>query len=201
MIQRGLNDGEVGQLAAAGFTPALATAVAREALTMRWLFLRRGHSGIWATAASVLVAAGALVASLRFGGLGWLIGLAVSAFPVVQYAPDLEAWSLKRREPARYAARRLAIMAVIAQRTWSVEPSKQAQKLQGLAEGLDRLAHPHTQLRLLARAMDEGDDGAAGADRKSTGSGDGFGATLRFGFIILAIAVIIVTLALGARPF
>lgn len=200
MFQRGLNDGEIAQLVAAGFMPALATAVAREALTMRWLFLRRGHSGFWATAASLLVAAGAFVASLRFGGLGWLIGLAVSAFPVVQYAPDLEAWSLKRSEPARYAARKLAIMAVIAQRTWSVEPSKQAQKLQELADGLDLLAHPHTQLRLLARALDD-ESASKRETRKAVASSDGMRAALLFGVAALAVVVIILTLALGARPF
>jgi len=200
MITRGLTDEEIAQLTAAGFIPALARAVAREALTMRWLFLRRGLSGFWAVTAGILVVVAAYIASWRLGGFGWLIGLAVSLLPVVQFAPHLEAWSLKRIDPLRFAGRTLAIMAVAAQRNPNPESNAQLGKLRILAESLDTLSHPHTQLRLLARSMDN-DAAGARTDGGAAGAGDGFGASLLFGLFILAVTVIFITLALGARPF
>lgn len=200
MITKGLTDEEIGQLAAAGFAPGVVEAVAREALTMRWLFLRRGLPGFWAGTAGILIVIGAYFASWRFGDFGWLIGLVVSVLPFVQYAPHLEAWSQKRSDPVRYAARRLAIMAVIAQRNPKLETNAPMRELHNLPERLDPLAHPHTQLRLIARAMD--DDALSEREaRKTVASSDGVRATLVFGLVVLAVVVIIVTLALGARPF
>ncbi len=200
MITKGLTDEEIARLTGAGFTPALARAVAREAQTLRWLFLRRGVSGVWAAAVGIIVVVGAFFASWWFSDFGWLVTLAFSWLPVVQYAPHLEALSLKRSDPVRYAARTLAIMAVIAQRNPKAESNPQLGKLRTFAGGLDPLAHPHTQLRLLARALDE-NTSSERAPRKTVASSDGMRAALLFGVVMLAVVVIILTLALGARPF
>ncbi|MBI1264316.1 MAG: hypothetical protein GC187_06245 [Alphaproteobacteria bacterium] len=200
MITLGLKDREILRLIDAGFTLALARAVWREAQTMRWLFLRRGMSGPWASFGVVAVGVVAFFATLRVSDIAWLIGAAGSVVPMVQYAPHLEAWSLKGNDPARYAARTLAILAVAAARADGEGASQQADRLQTLAQGVDPLAHPHTQLRLIARAMD-----AAAAskrdNRKAVASSDGMRAALLFGLSVLAVILIIVTLALGARPF
>ncbi len=200
MIKRGLTDEEIAQLTAAGFTPALATTVAREALTMRWLFLRRGVSGLWAVAAAIVIGIAIFIVSWQVEDIAWLIAVAGSLLSFVQYTPHLEAWSLKDTAPPRFAARTLAIMAVIAQRNPKAETNPQLRKLRTLAEGLDPLAHPHTQLRLLAQALDD-ESASERAVRKTVASSDGVRATLVFGLVVLAVTVIILTLALGARPF
>lgn len=200
MITLGLTDEEIAQLTAAGFTPALARAVSREAQTMRWLFLRRGVSGLWAAAAAIVIGIAIFFVSSQVEDIAWLIAVAGSLLSFVQYTPHLEAWSLKDTAPPRFAARTLAIMAVIAQRNPKAETNPQLRKLRALAEGLDPLAHPHTQLRLLARALD--DESAREREaRKMIASSDGMRATLVFGLVVLAVTVIILTLALGARPF
>ncbi|KAA5803750.1 hypothetical protein F1654_08090 [Alkalicaulis satelles] len=203
MFQRGLNDGEIAQLVAAGFSSALATAVAREALTMRWLSLRRGVSGVWAAVTAALIGLALFLISMQSAALGVLIAVAGSILSFVQYAPHLEAWRLKHSNPVRFAGRTLAIMAVIAQRNPNPETNPQLRQLQTLAEGLDPLMHPHSQLRGLARAMET--ESASEADAgKSVSQASGLysvAGALRLGLIILAISAIIVLLALGARPF
>lgn len=200
MITKGLTDREILRLIDAGFTLALARAVWREALTLRWLFLRRGLSGLWAWLGVAAAGVLAIFATWRMSDIAWLIGAAGSLVSLVQYAPHLEAWSLKGSDPARYAARTLAVVAVAAARADGAGASQHAGKLRVWAQGLDPLAHPHTQLRLLARAMNA-DSASEREARKKIASSDGMRAALLFGVAVLAVIVIIMTLALGARPF
>ena len=115
MAFSGLTEAEQGRLHAAGFHPRFVEVVADEAATMRLLWLRRLRgSGL---AAGVAVVAGVAAGAVQVldGALFWIATVLVSFLgALIGLAPWLEVRLLRQHEPVRWAARRLALLAVSA---------------------------------------------------------------------------------------
>lgn len=156
MVERGLRSQERERLAAAGAYPALVSAVADEAATMRWLFLHRGWDVFVLPA---LAAAAALFASIALDlpdGVADMVQIvAPLLIGLVLVLPWLEMRAMRRHEPVRWAARRLAILAVTAQPEWGEEGDVRWRDLQRFVAIAAAHDHPRAGLRALARTLDE----------------------------------------------
>ncbi|MEQ8404602.1 MAG: hypothetical protein RKE49_05850 [Oceanicaulis sp.] len=155
MIEPGLKAEERDRLAAAGANPALVNAVAAEAATMRWLFLNRGWDVFILPA---LGAAGAIFASIALdlpgGAADMLQVFAPILFGLVLLLPWLEMRAMRRHEPVRWAARRLAILAVTAQPEWGEEGDARWRDLQRLVAAGAGYDTPRAALRQIARVLE-----------------------------------------------
>ncbi|MCC5997001.1 MAG: hypothetical protein JJU18_11615 [Oceanicaulis sp.] len=204
MITKGLKESEKQLLASAGFAPDAVRVIANEAERLRWLFLQRPAAAmIWWGAAF----AAAIVISALWEVTGWW---GVLAAPVLAAAsqllfnlPDFEINASKSNDPPRWAARRMAQLSVKAAGAGIPEQSKAFSELHAHAEAGGGLSSPWSVLRIIAGRLTAPKGGASPASsaRKTASSGENFGATLRFGAVIVAVTVIIIALALGARPF
>ena len=176
----GLNETERARLDAAGFDAALASAVADEAETMRFLWLRRsGFNAITGIAGAAGAAAVANVFSGEFGPLGaWLPVLLPLIAAALGVAPWWEIQRVKSVSRTRWAARRLAALAVAA------DPDDEADEdwiaLQRLAEAASGAPSTYEALAAVADRLDAGEAGAAltgppggGAARNSGTASDG----------------------------
>ncbi len=204
MITKGLKPPEAELLASAGFAPDAVRVITDEAERLRWLFLKRpGAGALWWGAG--------IIAAVIIGGLWQATGIwGALAVPVLAAGTqiiaglaDVEINAPKSNDPPRWAARRMAQLSLKAAAMTAPEKSEAFGELQAHAEAGSGLSSPWSVMRIIAGhlAAPKPRAGLAGTARKSAGSGDSLGATLRFGLIILAIVVIIITLALGARPF
>ena len=164
----GLNETERARLEAAGFDAAISAAVADEAATMRFLWLRRsGFNAITGIAGAAGAAAVANVFAEDFGPLGvWL----PIALPLIAAALGLAPWweieQLKSTDRTRWAARKLAALAVAADP--DDETDDEWVDLQSLAAaGADARSTPEA-LRAVADAL-ESDDVSGGLTAMLTG--------------------------------
>jgi len=157
MIAPGLNDAERARLDAAGFDDALAAAVAQEAATMRFLWLRR--SGFNAITGVAGATGAAFVANLFADDLGlfgvWLpilLPLGAAALSLATW------WEVRRIKPVdrtRWAARKLAALAVAADP--DDEEDDEWVELQKLAAASPGAASAQDALRRIADLL-EADD-------------------------------------------
>ena len=176
----GLNETERARLDAAGFDAALASAVAHEAETMRFLWLRRsGFNAITGIAGAAGAAAVANVFAAEFGPLGaWLPILLPLIAAALGAAPWWEIQRVRSLSRTRWAARRLAALAVAA------DPDDETDEdwiaLQRLAEAASGAPSTYEALAAVADRLDAGEAGAAltgppggGAARNSGTASDG----------------------------
>jgi hypothetical protein len=204
MITKGLKPPEAELLTSAGFAPDAVRVITDEAERLRWLFLKRpGAGALWWGAG--------IVAAVIIGGLWQATGIwGALAVPILAAGTqmiaglaDVEINAPKSSDPPRWAARRMAQLSLKAAAMTVPESSDAFGELQAHAEAGSGLSSPWSVMRVIAGRLTapKGGAGPANSARKSAISGDSLGATLRFGLIILAVVVIIITLALGARPF
>lgn len=158
MQEGGLSEEEEAKLRAAGFSAPVTAAVSREAATMRFLFLRRQSSNLWVGIAGGLAAVIAGAANIFGEGFAWLISVGIPLLGgVVVVAPWLETRMMRQHEPVRWAARRLAVLAVVAKEdATDDEPWRSLTRFARLAA---RLESPRSVLRYLAREMIEEETG------------------------------------------
>jgi uncharacterized membrane protein YhaH (DUF805 family) len=128
--------------------------VADEAQTMRWLFVLRLGGTVLTGVIGFVVAVGAGALS---AGDGRHYDVLTVALPVVLglvvLFPTLEMQAMRRYEPVRWAARRLAILAVQAdpdQGEAGDEAWRELQRLVAESAGYD---HPRSALRHIAHVM------------------------------------------------
>lgn len=204
MITRGLKPAEIALLDAAGFAPDAVRAIAREAESLRWLFLKRpGATMMWWGLGIVA----AVVIGGLFAATGWWGSLAAPALAagsqLILSLADIEINAPKSDNPPRWAARKLAVLAIKANAMTVPENSEAFAELKAHAEADGAQSSAWSVMGATARRMAAAKGGAApeSAARSRPADPHGVWPTLRFGAIILAVVVIILTLALGARPF
>ena len=152
MISNGLNDAEQAKLQAAGFSARLIKAVTDEAATMRLLALRRQSGSVWT---GIAAAFGAIVLGVLqiFGdSLGWLVTTLIPLLGgALAAAPWLEVRMMRQHEPVRWAARRLAVLAVTANPDNGGDDAWKGLVRHALQT--NQLDSPRSALRHLARDM------------------------------------------------
>lgn len=163
MLVRGLRDKERDALAGAGAPPALVKAVAKEARTMRWLFMQRFSGFILTALASFAVT---VWLNLTFDLDGWreiLTGaVAPAALGLLTAASRLEADAMRPHAPVRWAGRRLAALTVEASQWWNNPDGATTKQLARLvAAGRDH-DDPRSALREIAYALQRGKPKPAG---------------------------------------
>lgn len=206
MITKGLTHEEIGQLAAAGFAPGVVEAVAREARTQRWLFLRRMDSvvlilwiiamlGLHALYATWIETFGFEIALAVIIGFFWALGL-------LSWRNEIETM---KHDQGRWAARRLAVLAVEARsaaRVFNTLPFNALSRHGGAISGFSDLP---AALRLVAQRLKQEDEKAsrAGSDADPDYEQDGDGSAARYpvGLIVLAGCTVFLLFVLGARTF
>lgn len=158
MASGGLNEAEQAKMRAAGFNPRLIEAVSDEAATMRLLALRRQSGSAWAGLAAIVGAGGLGFLQIFGDELGWIATALIPLLGVLlAAAPWLEVHLMRRHEPVRWAARRLAVLAVTAN---PEEGGDEAWKrLVVHALRVTRFESPRTALHHLAREMIREDTG------------------------------------------
>lgn len=155
----GLNETERARLEAAGFDAALVSAVAEEAGTLRFLWLRRsGFNAITGIAGAAGAAAVANVFAEDFGPLGvWLPILFPLIVAVFSFAPWWEIQQVKAVSRTRWAARKLAALAVAADP--DDDTDDEWVELQKLAEAASGAPSTPEALGRVADALDADDPG------------------------------------------
>ncbi len=152
MVSGGLNEKELAKLQSAGFSARFIEAVSDEAATMRLLALRRQSGN---ALAGIAAAFGALVlGALQIFGddLGWLATTLIPILGVLlAAAPWLEVRLMRRHEPVRWAARRLAVLAVTANPESGGDEAWKALVRHALR--VHRFESPRSALHHLAREM------------------------------------------------
>jgi len=194
MTEHGLSEEERARLGVAGFSAPVTVAVSREAASMRLLFLRRQGGNTWAAilAGFAAVAAGALNAFDE--SFGWIITVALPfAAGLLALGPWLEIRMMRRHEPVRWAARRLAVLAVTADPEQADDEAFRA--LVRYAGWAARLESPRSVLRYLARRMIEEETGSdprnPAPNRTLTVDQSQLSDTIWFGLAVLAVLAII----------
>jgi hypothetical protein len=158
MSESGLSEEEEAKLRLAGFSAPVTAAVSREAASMHFLFLRRQSVNLWAGVAGGLAAVVAGAANIFGEGFAWLVSVVVPALGgLLALGPWLEIRMMRQHEPVRWAARRLAVLAVTA------DPEDREgdnwRSLTRFARWAARLESPRSVLRYLAREMIEEETG------------------------------------------
>lgn len=204
MITKGLKPAEIALLDAAGLAPDAVRAIAREAESLRWLFLKRPGATMmwWGLGVVAAVVIGGLFAATGWWGSLAAPALAAGSQLIISLA-DIEINAAKSEDPPRWAARKLAVLAIKARAMTVPENSEAFAELKAHAEAGSGLSSPWSVMRTIARRMEAPKGGAAAGSAARSRPADPHGVwpTLRFGLVVVAVVVIIVTLALGARPF
>lgn len=158
MAGHGLSEEERGRLSTAGFSMPVVMAISREAATMRLLALRRQSGTLWSAIAAGLAVVIAGVLNIFEEGFGWVatIGIPVAA-SLIALGPWLEVRMMRQHEPVRWAARRLAVLAVTAKPDGA--GNADWRDLLRHAGRVQNLENPRSVFRHLARAMIEDDTG------------------------------------------
>ena len=155
MLSPGLTKKERERLAKAGAAPRLADAVAREAETMRWLFLLR----FWGLVVTGVLGFFATIwINLLYDPDGWLDVAVTALIPVVVGVifalPHLEARSVRVHSPVRWAARRLAVLTVQGQPELGESGDEPWRELQRRLEAARDIDDPRAALHAVARLME-----------------------------------------------
>ena len=154
MSLSGLTEIERDRLAEAGFGPTLVAAVAAEAETLRFLWLRRtGFSVVTGVAGAAGAAAVGNILGEAIGPLGVWVPVAITLLiAALSLAPWWEIERMKARDRARWAARKLAAHAV------SADPDDDEDEdwttLQSLAQTADGARSTQEALLSLADALE-----------------------------------------------
>lgn len=206
MITKGLTDEEIGQLAAAGFAPGVVEAVAREARALRWLFLRRMDSLVLVVGVTVMLGFHALTATW-IETVGYEIALAVTiglswALGRVFGRNEIETM---KHDQGRWAARRLAVLAVEARSAARVFNTMPFNALSRHGSAISGFSDSPAALRLVAQRLKQEDEktSRAGSDADPDYEKDGDGSAARYpvGLIVLAGCTVFLLFVLGARTF
>ncbi|MEQ8432752.1 MAG: hypothetical protein RIA71_00805 [Oceanicaulis sp.] len=154
MFQRGLTDKDRGKLEQAGAAPCLVAAIDAEARTMRWLFMLRFSGTV--VLGLISVVAGVFMnvnydlegsrATAVTAALAMIFGLGI-------VLPTLEMRAKRHHEPARWAARRLAVLSVQAHPDHGEAGDEGWRELQRLVSAGQGVDHPHAALRQIAHVL------------------------------------------------